>query len=234
MSFTIAIPSKGRLKERSIEIFNEAGFSVELPDDARSYYGQLKNAPGDVEIAFLSASEIARELIAGNVQMGITGEDLAREAIADAESYVEFCVPLQFGHADVVIAVPEAWVDVASVADLDDVAAEFRARHGRRLRIATKYWHLTQNFFGENGITAYRIVESLGATEGAPASGSADIIVDITSTGTTLRANQLKILSDGVILKSQAVLMASKKAAWNEKDRAIKETLCEGIFNILK
>ncbi|MFK5980313.1 MAG: ATP phosphoribosyltransferase [Rhizobiaceae bacterium] len=234
MSFTIAIPSKGRLKERSIEIFNEAGFSVELPDDARSYYGRLKNTPGEVEIAFLSASEIARELIAGNVQMGITGEDLARESIADAELYVDFCVPLQFGHAEVVIAVPEAWVDVSNVADLDDVAAEFRARHGRRIRIATKYWHLTQNFFADHGITAYRIVESLGATEGAPASGSADIIIDITSTGTTLRANQLKILSDGIILKSQAVLMASKKADWNQTDKAIKETLCNGIAGILK
>lgn len=235
MSFTIAIPSKGRLKERSIEIFNEAGFKVELPDDARSYYGNLKQVPNatDIEIAFLSASEIARELIAGNVQMGITGEDLAREEIADAENYVDFCVPLQFGHADVVIAVPEAWVDVSNMADLDDVAAEFRTRHGRRLRIATKYWHLTQNFFGGHGISAYRIVESLGATEGAPASGSADIIVDITSTGTTLKANQLKILSDGVILKSQAVLMASKKTVWSENDLAIKQTLCVGIADIL-
>jgi ATP phosphoribosyltransferase len=122
----------------------------------------------------------------------------------------------------VVVAVPDIWLDVDTMADLDDVAADFRQRHGRRLRIATKYWRLTQNFFSQkHGIQVYRIVESLGATEGAPAAGSADVIVDITTTGSTLRANHLKILSDGIILKSQACLVAARKARSPEDEATI-------------
>ncbi|MNY02937.1 ATP phosphoribosyltransferase [compost metagenome] len=98
------------------------------------------------------------------------------------------------------------------MADLGDVASEFRARHGRRLAIATKYWRLTQQFFSrQHGIQLYRIVESLGATEGAPAAGQADIIVDITSTGSTLKANHLKILSDGIIVRSEACFVRARK-----------------------
>jgi ATP phosphoribosyltransferase len=145
-----------------------------------------------VEIAYLSASEIAREVGEGRVDLGVTGEDLLRENIADWEKRIEIAARLGFGHADVVVAVPEIWLDVDGMADLDDVAADFRQRHGRRLRIATKYWRLTQQFFSQkHGIQVYRIVESLGATEGAPAAGLADVIVDITTTGSTLRANRL-------------------------------------------
>ena len=122
--------------------------------------------------------------------------------------------PLGFGRADVVVAVPELWIDVWTMEDLDDVAAGFRARHGRRLRIASKYWNLTQGFFAAHGIALYRVVESLGATEGAPAAGTADAIVDITTTGATLAANHLKVLEDGVILRSEAQLAMSKVAAW--------------------
>jgi ATP phosphoribosyltransferase len=220
MTITIAIPSKGRLKEQSLQVFADAGLEVALPPDQRSYRGTIP-ALAEVEIAFLSASEIARELIAGTVHLGITGTDLAREAIADADAFLDFAVPLGFGHADVVVAVPDAWIDVETMADLDDVAAEFRQRHGRRLRIATKYWQLTQNFFAGHGIAVYRIVESLGATEGAPAAGTADVIVDITSTGSTLKANQLRILSDGIILNSQATLIASRTAGASASDAAL-------------
>ena len=161
-------------------------------------------------MALLSASEIARELLQGNVDLGVTGEDLVRESASDWEARMAIEARLGFGAADVVVAVPEVWHDVATMADLDDVAADFRQRHGRRLRIATKYWRLTQQFFSrQHGIQVYRIVESLGATEGAPAAGLADVIVDITSTGATLKANRLKILDDGVILKSQACLVSS-------------------------
>ena len=150
---------------------------------------------------------------AGSIDFGVTGEDLIREGLSEADARVEFCARLGFGHADVVVAVPEIWLDVDTMADLGDVAADFRARHGRRLAIATKYWRLTQQFFSaQHGIQLYRIVESLGATEGAPASGSADIIVDITSTGSTLKANHLKILSDGIMLRSQACLVRARKA----------------------
>ena len=233
MTVTVAIPSKGRLRERSLEIFADAGLPVALPEDARSYFGSLPALPG-VEIAFLTASEIARELIAGNVHLGITGEDLAREAIADADAVLEFPLPLQFGHADVVVAIPDAWIDVDTMSDLDDVAAEFRQRHGRRLRIATKYWQLTQNFFAGHGIAVYRIVESLGATEGAPAAGTADVIVDITSSGSTLRANNLKVPGDGVILRSQANLIRSKTSRIDAAGNAAIATIIERIAASLK
>jgi ATP phosphoribosyltransferase len=228
VNLIIAIPSKGRLKEKSLELFENAGYPIVLPDDNRGYQGSIANSQ-DLEIVFLSASEIARELANGNVHMGITGEDLARENIADAENRLEFAVELGFGHADVIVAVPEAWVDVETMADLDDVAAGFRSRYGRRLRIATKYWNLTQKFFSDHGIAVYRIVESLGATEGAPAAGSADVIVDITSTGSTIRANHLKILEDGIILRSQANLIASKSASWDNSAVQIKTGLLEAI-----
>jgi ATP phosphoribosyltransferase len=211
MTITLALPSKGRLKEQALEVLAKAGLPVSLPDDARKYHARIEGR-SDIEVIFLSASEIAGEIGAGAVDLGVTGEDLVRETLPDWESRAAIAARLGFGHADVVVAVPDIWLDVETMADLDDVAADFRQRHGRRLRIATKYWRLTQQFFtAKHGIQVYRIVESLGATEGAPAAGSADIIVDITSSGSTLKANHLKVLSDGVILRSQACLVAAKK-----------------------
>ncbi len=208
---TIGLPSKGRMKEDCQAVFERAGMKIVAVGNDRSYRGRVEGVD-DVEIAFLSASEIAREIGAGTVDFGVTGEDLIREGLAEADKRVEICARLGFGHADVVVAVPEIWLDVDTMADLGDVAAEFRTRHGRRLAIATKYWRLTQQFFSsQHGIQLYRIVESLGATEGAPAAGQADIIVDITSTGSTLKANHLKILSDGVILRSEACLVRARK-----------------------
>jgi ATP phosphoribosyltransferase len=211
MTITIALPSKGRMKDDASAIFEKAGLKIVAVGNERSYRGRVEGLDG-VEIAFLSASEISREIGNGSIDFGVTGEDLIREGLAEAEARVEFCARLGFGHADVVVAVPEIWLDVDTMADLGDVAADFRARHGRRLAIATKYWRLTQQFFSaQHGIQLYRIVESLGATEGAPASGSADIIVDITTTGSTLKANHLKILSDGIMLKSEACLVRARK-----------------------
>lgn len=233
MTLTIALPSKGRLKEAAIGAFENAGYKIKLPDDSRSYRGSVVGQP-DLEIAFLSASEIARELIAGKIALGVTGEDLARETTANADQYLSFKAKLGFGHAKVVVAVPMAWIDVETMADLDDVAAAFRQRHSRQLRIATKYWQLTQNWFADHGIAMYRIVESLGATEGAPAAGTADIIVDITSTGSTLTANHLKILEDGVILDSEANLIASKKVRLSKEDRKRMNVVCAAIQNSVK
>lgn len=211
-TITIALPSKGRMKEDASAIFERAGLPIVAVGNERSYRGKVEGHD-DIEIAFLSASEIAREIGAGTVDFGVTGEDLIREGLIDADARMEIAARLGFGHADVVVAVPEIWLDVDTMADLGDVAADFRSRHGRRLQIATKYWRLTQQHFsGSHGIQLYRIVESLGATEGAPAAGQADIIVDITSTGSTLKANNLKILSDGVILKSEACLVRARKA----------------------
>lgn len=234
-NLTIALPSKGRLKENAVELFAKAGFELRLPENARSYQGSLQGVPeaGEIDVAFLSAAEIARELVSGNIHAGITGEDLARETINNSEDYLDFAVKLGFGQADVVIGVPQAWVDVESMADLDDVAADFRARHGRRLRIATKYWQLTQGFFAGHGIAAYRIVESLGATEAAPSAGQADVIVDITSTGSTLRANGLKILSDSIILKSEANLIVSKSTTAMSSQRETLRKICHSLTMVV-
>jgi ATP phosphoribosyltransferase len=216
-ALVLALPSKGRLREEAEALFARIGWPVETRD-GRHYRGRLSGRD-DVEVAFLSASEIARELGEGSVHLGVTGEDLLRETVADADDRVALLAPLGFGRADVVVAVPEHWIDVWTMEDLDDVAAGFRARHGRRLRIATKYWNLTQSFFSSHGIALYRIVESLGATEGAPAAGTADAIVDITTTGATLAANHLKVLEDGVILRSEANLALSLTAPMSEEAR---------------
>ena len=213
-SLILALPSKGRLQGEAEALLKQAGLPVEKTG-GRRYRGRLA-AQDDIEVAFLSAAEIARELAAGSVHLGITGEDLIREGVADADSRIALLAPLGFGRADVVVAVPEYWVDVWTMEDLDDVAASFRARHGRRLRVATKYWNLTQSFFARHGIALYRIIDSLGATEGAPAAGLADAIVDITTTGSTLAANHLKVLEDGVILRSEAQLATSLTAQWEE------------------
>jgi ATP phosphoribosyltransferase len=224
MTITLALPSKGRLREESLGVLINAGMKVLPQTDERSYRTRIEGL--DVEIAFLSASEIARELGNGTVDLGVTGEDLVRETIPTWEKRVAIDTRLGFGRADVIVAVPDAWLDVDTMADLDDVAAEFRQRHGRRLRIATKYWRLTQQFFSsQHGIQVYRIVESLGATEGAPAAGSADVIVDITSTGSTLRANNLKILDDGVILKSEACMVKSLKPRTDEDAATLQAVL---------
>lgn len=224
MSLKLGIPSKGRLKEQATEAFAKAGLTVAQSGDERSYFGRVAEIPG-LEVAFLSASEIARELMAGSIDLGVTGEDLLRETFPDFDGRADILARLGFGRADVVVAVPESWIDVDSMADLDDVAADFRHRHGRRLRIATKYWRLTQNFFSRmHGIQVYRIVESLGATEGAPAAGQADVIVDITTTGSTLKSNRLKVLPDGVILRSEACLALAKKPRCAE-DEAIAARL---------
>ena len=209
MSIVLALPSKGRLRDQTLEAMAGAGFAVREAADQRNYRATVDGEPG-LEVAFLSASEISRELANGGIDLGVTGLDLVRESAADWDARMRVEAELGFGHADVVVAVPEVWYDVETMADLEDVAAEFRARHGRRMRIATKYWRMTQEFFSRtHGIQVYRIVESLGATEGAPASGQADIIVDITSTGSTLRANHLKVPADGLILASQACLVSS-------------------------
>ncbi len=228
MTITIAVPSKGRMKDDTLAAFAKAGLEVLPQKDGRSYRTRVKGRD-DIEIALLSASEIARELVAGSIDFGVTGEDLVREAAVDWASAMEIAARLGIGRADVVVAVPDYWHDVETMADLDDVAADFRHRHGRRLRIATKYWRLTQGFFSQkHGIQAYQIVESLGATEGAPAAGLADLIVDITSTGSTLTANNLKILTDGVILKSQACLVLSRKIR-SGKDETSVASVIEAI-----
>lgn len=217
--FILAVPSKGRLEEQARAVFADAGMAIERPGGARSYQGEI-TGNNQVVVRFLSAGEIARELTRGNIHAGVTGADLIHEVSEQGPDQVVFAKPLGFGQADVVIAVPDSWIDCTHMADLSDIGADFGAHKTRWLRIATKYINLTRGFFKAHGIAEYRIVESLGATEAAPAAGSAELIVDITSTGSTLRANGLRILEDGVILKSQANLIVSKSAAWTDQTRS--------------
>ena len=223
-SLTLAIPSKGRLKDDCHAYFADAGAVLKQTAGGRGYRATLGGFP-DIEVLLLSAGEIAASLIAGDVHLGITGEDLLREAAPELTSRIHLVRPLGFGFANVVVAVPQYWIDVSTMADLDDVCAAFAHRHRRRLRIATKYTQLTRSFFAGTGISDYRIVESAGATEGAPAAGTAEVIVDITTTGATLRDNGLKILDDGVILKSQAQLAASLTADWSDDARIAARAL---------
>jgi ATP phosphoribosyltransferase len=227
-AFVIAVPAKGRLQENAETYFARAGLKLAKPRGAREYRGTVVGVP-EIEVAFLSASEIAQQLAAGTVHFGITGEDLIRESIPRADAHVVLLHPLGFGHATVVVAVPQAWIDVRTMADLDDVATAFRLDNDARMRVATKYVNLTRAFFARHGIVDYRIVESAGATEGAPAAGTAELIVDITSTGTTLTANALKIVDDGVILRSQANLVAARGARWDDAARETARLVLDRI-----
>ena len=217
--FVLAVPSKGRLQEAAHAFFARAGLELVQGRGARDYRGAIAGLPG-VEVAYVSSAEIVGQLAAGSAHFGVAGEDLVREKVADVEARLELLSPLGFGHANVVVAAPKAWIDVRTMADLDDVASAYRAKRGERMRVATKYVNLTRRYFAEHGVADYRIVESLGATEGAPASGAAELIVDITTTGATLEANALKTLDDGTILRSQATLIASLTAPWGREREA--------------
>jgi ATP phosphoribosyltransferase len=207
------LPSKGRLKEQADAWLADCGFVLNTDGGERGYRARLSNLP-DVQVQLVSAGDIAAALDAGDLHLGVTGEDLLRERGEGMEGRVMLMRALGFGRADLVVAAPQSWIDVETMADVEDVAAAYVARTGRRLRVATKYLIQTRDFFARAGIADYRIVESSGATEGAPAAGAAELIVDITTTGATLKANGLKILSDGLILKSQAQLAASLSAHW--------------------
>jgi len=226
--FIIAVPSKGRLHENAVAFFARAGLELTKPRGERDYRGTIAELPGS-EVAYLSSAEIAELLAQGAVHVGVTGEDLVREMIPDADRSVVFIDALGFGHANVVVAVPQAWIDVQGMADLDDVATAFRLKHHRKMRLATKYVNLTREFFSTHGVTDYRIVESSGATEAAPAAGTAEFIVDITTTGATLAANGLKVIEDGVILRSQANLLAARAAHWGTAERATAGILLDRI-----
>ncbi|WP_291152888.1 ATP phosphoribosyltransferase [Hyphomicrobium sp.] len=215
----LAVPSKGRLMEQTAEAFAVAGLTLRKTGNERGYRGEIVGHP-EIDVAFVSASEIAWYLKTGRVHLGVTGEDLVSEQMSDAATRVTFVKKLGFGNADVVVAVPDCWVDVRNMDDLAEIALLFRRTHGRWYRVATKYLNLTRRFFAARGMSDYRIVESLGATEGTPAAGTAELIVDITTTGTTLAANGLRILDDGLVLRSEANLISSNVAPWTEQTRA--------------
>lgn len=224
MTLKLGLPSKGRLMQKTFEWFAARGIYLSRTGSDREYAAKVEGIDG-VELVLLSAGEIPRELEAGRIHIGVTGTDLVREKIAHWERVVEELAPMGFGGADLIIAVPSFWIDVDTLDDLDAAAAAFRATHGHRLRIATKYHRLVREFLRAHGVADYQLVDSQGATEGTIRNETAEAVADITSTGETLTANHLKILSDGLIHKSQATLLRSKVAQWQPDEVAVLQDL---------
>ena len=220
MSVKLGVPSKGRLMEKTFDWFADRGITLARTGSDREYAGSVEGIEG-LSLVLLSAGEVPRELAAGRLHLGVTGTDLVHEKLALWDQQVEPVAEMGFGHADLVIAVPKAWVDVETLDDLDAVAAGFRARHGHRLRIATKYHRLVREALRGAGVADYALVDSQGATEGTVVNETAEAIADITSSGETLRANHLKILSDGLVLRSQATLWRARRADWDAATKAV-------------
>ncbi len=224
MSIKLGVPSKGRLMEKTFDWFGRHGVNLGRAGSDREYAGTVQGID-NLELILLSAGEIPRELAAGRIHLGVTGTDLVREKLGQWQHHVSELAPLGFGAADLVLAVPQCWVDVNLLDDLDAAAAAFRLSHGFRLRIATKYHRLVRDFLREYGVADYQLVDSQGATEGTVKNETAEAIADITSSGDTLRANHLKTLEDGLILRSQATLFKSRRTTLEAADRATLNTL---------
>ena len=228
MSLKIGVPSKGRLMEQTFDWFGVRGITMRQTGAVREYAGLVDGVDG-VELVLLSAGEIPRELAAGRIHLGVTGSDLVRDRLVDWADLVAELALLGFGQADLIIAVPNAWIDVDSLDDLDAAAAAFRATHGFRLRIATKYHRLVRDFLTAQGVADYQLVDSQGATEGTVKNLTAEAIADITSSGATLRDNHLKILGGSVIHQSQAVLYLARTADWDARTRQTLTQLLQAL-----
>ena len=205
----IGLPSKGRLKHDTINIFKKKKLNIYSERGERDLFGHIKKLP-NVKIIYLHARECIEQLSLGNIDVGFSGYDLLRESEINIQNKILINKKYNFGNASLVLAIPDLWIDVQTLLDLDEVADEFKKKRKRLLRVATKYPNLTRQFLYSKGVTQFQLVKSLGSTEVAPFTGTAEIISDITSTGATLKANNLRILKDGEILKSQACLMTSK------------------------
>lgn len=226
MSLKLGVPSKGRLMEKTFDWFAKRGVTLSRTGSDREYAGRVDGIEG-ISLVLLSAGEIPRELAAGRIHLGVTGTDLVQEKLPRWEQQVEEIAPLGFGHADLILAVPQFWIDVDTLDDLDAAAAAFRKAHGHRLRIATKYHRLVREYLTDAGVADYQLVDSQGATEGTVKNETAEMVADITSTGETLRANHLKILSDGPVLQSQATLWRSRVAKYSARDKAALNSLLD-------
>ena len=209
---TIGLPSKGRLKDKAISFFNNCDLKIMQNEKERNYFGTIENKP-NIKVIFLHAKEIIQRLGDGTIDIGISGLDLLKESDKNLQGKINIQKKLDFGNANLVIAIPDDWIDVQTIADLEEVSFDIRSKKNTRLRVATKYPNLTNNFLISKGVTQYKLMPSLGATETYPFIGSSEIITDITSTGKTLTDNNLRVLKDGLILRSSACLFTAKKKA---------------------
>ncbi|WP_121061501.1 ATP phosphoribosyltransferase [Chachezhania antarctica] len=230
MGVKLGVPSKGRLMEKTFDWFEKRGIRLMRAGSEREYSGAVEGMDG-LDLVLLSAGEIPRELAAGRIHLGVTGTDLIYEKLPLWQQQVEEMAPMGFGQADLVLAVPKFWRDVDTLDDLDAAAAAFRRVHGDRLRIATKYHRLVREFLTEGGVADYALVDSQGATEGTVKNETAEAIADITSTGETLKANHLKVLSDGPILRSQATLWRSRVADCTNAERLVLNDCLDRVLD---
>ena len=207
----IGLPSKGRLKHDTINIFKKNKLRIYSERGERDLFGYIKKLP-NIKVIYLHAREIIESLGDGSLDIGFSGYDLLKESEQNIQNKIKIIKKYEFGKANLVIAIPDDWIDVQTIADLEEIAFEFKDKKKSRIRVATKYPNLTREFLFSKGVTQFKLVKSLGATEIYPFTGSSEIITDITSTGETFKANNLRILKDGEILKSQACLMISKKS----------------------
>ncbi len=214
----IGIPSKGRLRKDVLNIFKKKKLELISARGERDLIGSIKSK-SNIKILYLHAREIIQRLGDGSLDIGFSGFDLLKEGEINIQKKINLVKKYKFGKATLVVAIPDPWIDVQTVADLEEIAFEFRDRKKKKLRVATKYPNLTKEFLFSKGVTQFQLVESLGATEAYPFTGSANLITDISSTGKTIKSNNLRILKDGEILKSQACIFASKK---NLKKKGLK------------
>ena len=218
---TIGLPSKGRLKDKAISFFEEKGFKILQSNKERNYFATIENRP-NLKIIYLHAKEIIQRMGDGTLDLGISGLDLLNESEKNLRDKIIIKNKLNFGKANLVVAIPDPWIDVQTIADLEEIAFEFKDKKKKRLRVATKYPNLTRDFLFSKGVTQFKLIDSLGATEAYPFTGSSELISDVTQTGLTLKANNLRELRDGIILKSQACIFVSKK---NSNKKGLKNLI---------
>tara|TARA_B100002003_G_C13901683_1_gene439240 strand:+ start:43 stop:720 length:678 start_codon:yes stop_codon:yes gene_type:complete len=218
----IGVPSKGRLRKSVLKEFKKNRYNLISERGERDYFAKIKNKE-NIEVIYLHAREIIERLGDNSLDIGFSGYDLLKESSINIQKKISVYKKYNFGNAKLVIAIPNRWIDVQTIADLEEVAFEFKDSKKRRLRVATKYPNLTRDFLFSKGVTQFKLIHSLGATETYPFTGSSEIISDITSTGETLRANNLRVIKDGIILESQACLLISKKSK--------KKAARSGLFN---
>ena len=207
----IGVPSKGRLRKDVLNIFKKNKLNLISERGERDLLGSIKQFK-NIKILYLHAREIIERLGDGSLDIGFSGFDLLKESEINTQKKINVLKRYDFGKATLVVAIPDPWIDVQTVADLEEIAFEFKDKKKKRLRVATKYPNLTREFLFSKGVTQFKLIDSLGATEAYPFTGSSEIITDITSTGETLKANNLRILKDGEILRSEACMMISKSS----------------------
>lgn len=212
----IGCPSKGRLRKFVLNIFKKHNLKLISKRGDRDLFGSIEGQK-DVQIIYSHAREIISRLADKSLDAGFSGYDLLKESEINSQNKIKVFKKYPYGKATLVVAVPEDFIDIFSMADLEEVAFEFKEKKKKRLRVATKYPNLTREFFYSKGVTQFSIVKSIGSTEIAPYTGSSEVVTDITSTGSTLAANSLRILSDGYILKSELCMMVGKSSLHNKR-----------------